>query len=146
MLADKLKQILSERYISQADLSAKTGISRARISMYCSGASYPRPNAVKQIAEALNVPAGWLTGEVKEIEPSLSVPKVARALGVLPQALREGLKRCIYPFGYAVFKNGKYKYYISPTKFEAYQKHDLKGYEQRDEKRERDIHVQKRSY
>lgn len=131
MFADRLKEILREQYISQSDLSAMTGISRARISMYCSGACYPRANAIKQIADALHVPVGWLIGEVKEIEPSLSVPEVAQALGILPQGLREGLKRRIYPFGYAVQKNGKYKYYISPTKFAAYQKHGLKGYDQK---------------
>lgn len=131
MFADRLKQILREEFLSQSDLSAMTGISRARISMYCSGACYPRANAVKQIAEALHVPAGWLTGEIREKEPSLSVPDVARSLGVLPQRLREGLKRRIYPFGYAVEKNGKYKYYISPTQFESYKKHSLKGYDQK---------------
>lgn len=120
MFADRLKTVLHEQFLSQADLSKATGISKARISMYCAGLNYPRPQALKQIADALHVPAGWLTGEIQEQEPSLSVPKVAKTLGILPQCLREGLKSRNFPFGYAVCKNGKFKYYINPTQFGEY--------------------------
>ncbi len=120
MFADRLKTVLHEQFISQADLSKATGISKARISMYCAGASRPRPQALKQIADALHVPAGWLIGEIKEKEPSLAVSTAAKALGMLPQCLREGLKARSFPFGYAILKNGKFKYYINPTQFGEY--------------------------
>lgn len=116
--ADRLKQAMKEQMVSQADLSKITGISRSRISQYHSGIYTPRRGAIKQIADALNVPVCWLIGEIEETEPSVSLPYAAKLMNVLPQMLREGLKNRKYPFGYAVKKsNGRFRYYISPKRF-----------------------------
>lgn len=122
MFSNRLKTALNEQRISQSELSQMTGIGRSGISQYVSGINYPRPTAMKQIADALNVPVGWLSGEIKEAEKSLSVPYAAKVLNVLPQKLRVDLKERLLPFGYAVNKNGKYHYFISPTKFKEYER------------------------
>ena len=122
MFSDRLKQAMNEQGISQARLSELTGMGRSRISQYVSGQYHPRPEAIKQIADALKVPSGWLSGEIQETEKSLSVPYAASVLNIRPQMLREGLKARKFPFGYAVSKNGLFKYYINPTQFEKYRK------------------------
>lgn len=111
---------MKEQSVSQSDLSRITGIGRSNISQYISGINYPRPSAMKQIADALKIPLGWLTGEIKEPEKSLSVIYAAKVLNVIPQKLRGDLQKRLLPFGYAVYKNGKYRYYISPKKFAEY--------------------------
>lgn len=120
MFSDRLKAVMKEQNVSQSDLSRITGIGRSNISQYISGINYPRPSAMKQIADALKIPLGWLTGEIKEPEKSLPVIYAAKVLNVIPQKLRGDLQKRLLPFGYAVYKNGKFRYFISPTKFENY--------------------------
>lgn len=125
MFSDRLKAVMKEQSVSQSDLSRMTGMGRSRISQYVSGQYHPRPEAMKQIADALKVPSGWLSGEIQETEKPLSVPYAASVLNIRPQMLREGLKARKFPFGYAISKNGLFKYYINPTQFEKYRKEIL---------------------
>ena len=118
--SDRLKDVMKEQSISQSDLSRMTGIGRSNISQYIAGVNYPRSAAMNQIARALNIPLGWLIGEFEEPEKSLSVIYAAKVLNVIPQKLRGDLQKRRVPFGYALNKNGKYRYFISPTKFQEY--------------------------
>ncbi|HDJ5527313.1 TPA: helix-turn-helix domain-containing protein [Staphylococcus aureus] len=59
---DRLKQIMSERKISQSDLSRRTGIGRNSISDYLNGKYEAKQDKVFELAKALNVNEAWLMG------------------------------------------------------------------------------------
>lgn len=49
----------------------------------------------------------------------LTIRKAAQLMGVSEQFLRIGLRKGIFPFGYAVKMSGRWTYYISRERFEA---------------------------
>ncbi|HCW7835916.1 TPA: helix-turn-helix domain-containing protein [Staphylococcus aureus] len=59
---DRLKQIMSERKISQSELSRRTGIGRNSISDYLNGKYEAKQDKVFGLAKALNVNEAWLMG------------------------------------------------------------------------------------
>lgn len=59
---DRLKQITSERKISQSELSRRTGIGRNSISDYLNGKYEAKQDKVFELAKALNVNEAWLMG------------------------------------------------------------------------------------
>ncbi|HDP2840153.1 TPA: helix-turn-helix domain-containing protein [Staphylococcus aureus] len=61
---DRLKQIMSERKISQSELSRRTGIGRNSISDYLNGKYEAKQDKVFELAKALNVNEAWLMGFV----------------------------------------------------------------------------------
>ena len=50
----------------------------------------------------------------------LSVVDAAELMGVTQQFIRIGLQRNVFPFGYAVKRERRWSYYISPMKFTEY--------------------------
>ncbi|WP_390579954.1 helix-turn-helix domain-containing protein, partial [Staphylococcus pseudintermedius] len=73
---DRLKQIMSERKISQSELSRRTGIGRNSISDYLNGKYEAKQDKVFELAKALNVNEAWLMGfdisKNREIENSIT--------------------------------------------------------------------------
>ena len=127
MFAKNLKNAMTDRGMTQAEIVAATGIPKSDISQYLSGKFTPGPKALKRIADALNVPEAYLTGKCEnaanadELKPnSLSVGQAARLMNKSEQFVRVGLQRGILPFGYAVKMSTHYTYYISPQKFTEY--------------------------
>lgn len=59
---DRLKQVMSERKISQSELSRRTGIGRNSISDYLNGKYEAKQDKVFELAKALNVNEAWLMG------------------------------------------------------------------------------------
>ncbi|HDG6025440.1 TPA: helix-turn-helix domain-containing protein [Staphylococcus aureus] len=59
---DRLNQIMSERKISQSELSRRTGIGRNSISDYLNGKYEAKQDKVFELAKALNVNEAWLMG------------------------------------------------------------------------------------
>ena len=59
---DRLKQIMSERKISQSELSRRTGIGRNSISDYLNGKYEAKQDKVFELAKALNFNEAWLMG------------------------------------------------------------------------------------
>ncbi|MCC1436649.1 LexA family transcriptional regulator [Staphylococcus aureus] len=59
---DRLKQIMSERKISQSELSRRTGIGRNSISDYLNGKYEAKQDKVFELAKALNINEAWLMG------------------------------------------------------------------------------------
>ncbi|HDI1014081.1 TPA: helix-turn-helix domain-containing protein [Staphylococcus aureus] len=59
---DRLKQIMSERKISQSELSRRTGIGRNSISDYLNGKYEAKQDKAFELAKALNVNEAWLMG------------------------------------------------------------------------------------
>ena len=60
--ADRISEAMKLRYIRQADLVKKTGISKGALSSYISGRYVPKQNNVYLIAKALDVSEAWLMG------------------------------------------------------------------------------------
>ena len=54
-LAEALRRLRAQRYLSQAELAAKAGISRTTIARIEAGEIVPYPRTVRKLAEALEV-------------------------------------------------------------------------------------------
>ena len=121
MIHQRIKSVMANQAMSQAELSAKTGIGKSGISQYLSGKVKPGKQALTAIADTLKVSVEWLTDETEAntgTAVNLPVTKAARLMGVSPQFIRIGLQQGKLPFGYAVrFTGGQYRYYISPKLF-----------------------------
>lgn len=125
--SQRLKKVMTERNITQAELSAMTGIGRSGISQYLSGKNRPGFKALTALAGALGVSEAWLTDDNEEAEAmdsgvfKIPVATAAKLMGVGKQFIRVGLQAGKLPFGYAVNISGKrFTYYISPEKFTEY--------------------------
>ena len=59
---DRLREAMRAADKKQADLARETGLNRATISKYLSGAVEPRQDAAYKLALALNVSETWLWG------------------------------------------------------------------------------------
>lgn len=67
---DRLIEAMQARGMRAAELSKRTGLSKARISQYVNGKFVPKSDAVLQIAEALRVSELWLLGKAPDMEPA----------------------------------------------------------------------------
>ena len=75
---DRLKQIMSERKISQSELSRRTGIGRNSISDYLNGKYEAKQDKVFELAKALNVNKRGLWGliflRIEKLKITTSLP------------------------------------------------------------------------
>lgn len=60
--ANRIREGLAVRDMSQADLCRMTGIPKSAMSQYCNGGLVPRQDRTFLIASALNVSEAWLMG------------------------------------------------------------------------------------
>jgi transcriptional regulator with XRE-family HTH domain len=60
--ASRIREALSVRDMTQADLCRRTGIPKSAMSQYCNGGLVPRQDRTYVIAAALNVSEAWLMG------------------------------------------------------------------------------------
>ena len=61
-LIQRMKQVKTEKGITQAELSKRTGIRASSISDYLNNRYEPKQDKIYLIAEALSVNPGWLSG------------------------------------------------------------------------------------
>lgn len=66
---NRLKEALKLRSFSISELARRSGVDKASISRYLSGAFTPKQNAIGAMAEALNVNPAWLLGYDVQMEP-----------------------------------------------------------------------------
>lgn len=135
--SQKLKYILSEQNISQAELSRLTGINKSSICQYLSGKNIPSKKRQGVIATAIGMPEDYFGNENFK-EPSISYPKIPRLtltetagiMGVSQRALALGIQQGLYPWAQALpGKNKKrYIYFINAIKFAEAQGIDLEEY------------------
>lgn len=59
---DRLREIMEQRNLKQADLVRETGMNRGTISRYLSGEVEPRQDAAYKLAKVLDVAELWLWG------------------------------------------------------------------------------------
>ena len=95
MYAKKLKEALDRAHMTQAQLAAKSGLTRASISQYMSGKHLPSPKAVSAIAAALEVPELYFTEETEQIHEMrerlpirLTIKQAAKLMGVGAEMIR----------------------------------------------------------
>ena len=117
--ARQLKQVMSDKGMSQAELAARIGKGKSSVSQYLSGKNVPKEDVRKKIAEVLDCDFDQveISGDVKNI----SVAECAKILGKSEQFVRVALQTGVAPFGMAVKTKTKYDYHISPKKLEEYQ-------------------------
>lgn len=125
--ANRLKHAMDEKNMTQAELSALSGIGKPSISQYLSGKNEPKQHNIKKLAEALQVSESFLDGTEEFIEQdprnydkNLPVEVAAKIMGKSKQFVRVGLQRGLFPFGSAVKLSSRWTYYISPQKFYEY--------------------------
>ena len=74
-IAERLREALTLRGKTQADLMRDTGLDRGSISSYLSGRYEPKQKAIFKMAQALNVSEGWLMGYNTTMERSVTQKK-----------------------------------------------------------------------
>lgn len=124
--AKHLKQIMEQMNLTQTQLAADSGLSKASISQLLSGKQKPTDKTLHKLAQALECSPGYLEPmEVMDDEPyqkNIPVEVAAKLLGKSDQFVRIALQRGLAPFGFATKISGhKYSYHISPALFTKYQ-------------------------
>jgi transcriptional regulator with XRE-family HTH domain len=121
MFSERLKQAMEEKNINATALSAATGIGKSSISQYLSGKNEPADKRKALIASALGFPPDYFKSEVQdEVCTNLSVMTVARLMGKSKEFVYQGLRKGVFPWGYAVKMGKNWSYYISPVAFTKY--------------------------
>ena len=84
--AQRIRQGLSIRRITQKDLCEKTGIPISAMSQYCRGSFIPKQERTALIAQALDVNEAWLMGYDVPMERNEPVSLPAEAIPITPSA------------------------------------------------------------
>lgn len=80
-LIERMKQVMNEKQITQAELAKRTGIRASSISDYLNNRYEPKQDKIYLIAEALHVDAGWLSGREKESD---KIPTISGISNIVP--------------------------------------------------------------
>lgn len=122
--AKRLKQVMDERQVTQAELAARIGKGKSSISQYLSGKNIPKEEVQKQIAEVLDCTLDFLNSEISDDGDihlkNVPVSECAKMLGISPQSVRIALQTGVAPFGFAVKNKTVFSYHISPKKLAEY--------------------------
>lgn len=118
--AKQLKLLMSQKEITQQQLSDLTGIGKSSISQYVSGRNEPSKVNREKIQSVLGEFEIIETEDVTTTKNNLPVTVAAKRMGVSPEFIRVGLQNGILDFGYAVKISSRYTYHISPKKFAEY--------------------------
>lgn len=66
--SEKVRELMKDAGITQKELSMKSGVSEASLSRYLSGSLKPRMDIIINVAKALGVSPGELTGDINAIK------------------------------------------------------------------------------
>lgn len=124
--ANRLKQAMDEREMSQTELSALTEIGKSSISQYLSGKNVPKEKVKAKIAAALDCSIDFLDDKTAENDHTANglhnvpVAVAAKRLDKSEQFVRVSLQTGKAPFGFAAMNKTKWSYHISPKKLDDY--------------------------
>ena len=90
-LAERLRIIMENKKISQAELARYVGISKQTISLYYLGDSLPTLDKLRRICKYLEVPADFLLGLTPSHEKDLKAQQIEEMTGLSSEAI-ENLK------------------------------------------------------
>lgn len=107
--SQKLKYILSEQNISQAELSRLTGIGKSSICQYLSGKNVPSKKRQSVIATAIGMPEDYFGNKTSK-EANVAYPKIPRLtltetagiMGVSQRALALAIQQGMYSWAQAL--------------------------------------------
>lgn len=120
--AEKLKGLMDGMELTQAGLSALTGIGRSSVSQYLAGKHEPARQRKREIAIALGAPADYFesfpaAAAAKPVcTAGMPVWLAAKLMGKSREWVMQGLRDGVFPWGYAV-KMKRWAYFISAVKF-----------------------------
>nr|WP_308742071.1 helix-turn-helix transcriptional regulator [uncultured Anaerocolumna sp.] len=124
MFADRLKQAMDERQMSQAELAALIGKGKSSVSQYISGKNVPKVDVQQKIAEVLDCTVEYLNSEVPKNDrtniKNIRVEDAAKILGKSEDFVRTALQMGTAPFGFAAKRKTRWSYHISPKKLAEY--------------------------
>lgn len=128
-IATNLRRLMDERDLTSARLSERSGVSKASIDKYLKGHIKPAAEVLAKLSEGLGCAVEDIDRprEVKTFRKpgNMTTDAAAELLGIPVQTLRIALQRGIYPFGKAIFGKGRYSYWISPERLDAYLRGEL---------------------
>lgn len=125
MFSGTLKQVMRELKINQSKLSAMTGIGKSSISQYLTGKNVPTEKRQRDIAECLGLTSNYFESEptkamvsVDSVIKKLLPEDAARLMGISKDAIRQGLRDGVFPWGYAVHTSeDRWTYFINAKRF-----------------------------
>lgn len=124
--SSRLKQVMDERGMSQAELAAQIGKGKSSVSQYLSGKNIPKEDVQQIIAEVLNCTVDWLNEEVSSNNTTtsglhnISVAEAAKRLDKSEQFIRVALQTGTAPIGFAAKNKTRWSYHISPKRLAEY--------------------------
>lgn len=122
--AEKLKTLMQQQGLTQAQVKKLTGIGASSISQYVSGKNEPSNARKKEISVALGVQENYFDtflpeAKIQSSTINLPVKTAAKLMGKSADWVMQGLRDGVFPWGYAV-KLTKWSYFISAVKFTEY--------------------------
>src|SRR5205085_11846805 len=72
IVADRIRQLIEQSRLTQAQVAAKSGLTPAAISHFVTGQRTPGTSAVRRLADALNASVEYILG--RDEEPKVSGP------------------------------------------------------------------------
>ena len=81
-IKDRIREGLTARGMTAAELARKSGVDKGAISRYLKGDFIPKQFAIGKMAKALNVSPAWLMGydvtmEGEEVQPQIEVDRLS---------------------------------------------------------------------
>lgn len=124
--SDRLKKVMQDLNINQAQLVGLTGIGKSSISQYLSGKNVPTEHRQRDIAESLGLSSDYFEQDIyvskilaqKGKIPKLKVADAAKMLGMNQNTVRKGLQQGVFPWGYAIHTSESgWAYFINAARF-----------------------------
>lgn len=122
LFGEKLKNLMQDLDITQAQLSSMTGIGKSSISQYLACKNEPAKARRREIAKALGVQDDYFETFLPvarvQSDACVNVPVAvaAKLLGKSKEWVMQGLRDGVFPWGYGV-KLKDWSYFISSVKF-----------------------------
>lgn len=139
---EKLRAVMQQLNLTQAQVVGMTGCSKAAISYYLSGKNTPSDKKQSDIAVSLGFPADYFENDISVTEPKpqttkkandgtiqeLLVSDAAKFLHMNHNTVRKGLQQGVFPWGYAIRTSEKrWVYFINAKRFAEIEQVSLEG-------------------
>ena len=124
-----LKEILEQ--MSRKNFCSMTGVPASSLSIWLNSDVEPSRERQEQIARSLGLEAdyfGALVQRPSEPKTSFTPLEASKLMGVGVQFIYNGLQQRVFPWGYAVNRDGNWSYWINKKKF-----YEIEGFNDDDE-------------
>lgn len=125
---EKLKRVMQQLNITQAQLVGLTGIGKSSISQYLHGKNVPSEERQKNIAVSLGLAADYfgqstdqtlkITKRKKGVVPELRTRDAGTLMRMNHKTVEDGLKQGVFEWGYAIKTSENcHRYFINAIRF-----------------------------